>query len=183
MFVLWIGTNALRDEPTDTDLQNPKVIKLMKRRAQDKAANNVMSAHAEDMFKQYGLKVNGAGGAMLTNIKSLLLNFEGRGHYYNLEETGRVYVNCVEGFIAKINSDEDIREYLHQYPVSLKNIELRIRFTDPETYKLDSRFVSFVYLVNGKIFYEVDDPDSPDFKRLHQEPYEEALRIVREETL
>lgn len=48
----------------------------------------------------------------------------------NLEEARRLYVEVVEDFLNRINNNKEIRSYLHDYPFTIKNLDLMIHFSE-----------------------------------------------------
>jgi hypothetical protein len=57
-------------------------------------------------------------------------------------------------------------------------VELAIYFYNPDRSKVLPEKINIVALYDGKIKYSVNDPKQATLKRIHEEPYQEALKIV-----
>jgi hypothetical protein len=79
--------------------------------------------------------------------------------------------------VADINNNEEIRPYLHEYPFTAKNVEIRIFIYKPDgTYPPLDKIQCFSS-INGILTYYLDVPEKYTFQALHKETYEEALRL------
>lgn len=108
-------------------------------------------------------------------VRMLALAFT---YYHDLDmEKGRsLLLYCAHIFLDTINSDQDLRPYLQNYPFVYKNIEIAIflRSTDRN---LPTSF-SWIKLVDDKIKYYQKDPLSGQYNKVHEETVEEALRFT-----
>jgi hypothetical protein len=84
--------------------------------------------------------------------------------------------------IKKFNEDEEIRPFLVNYPFTYNNIELDLTFPNSRGPQAQGDYVALAMIVNGNVCYAIYDPqkEGNPLRTIHREPYEEALRIVRE---
>lgn len=142
-------------------------------------ADRVTAQVAKDLSKRYGLKVVGSGGSVHEDVKKLALSFSYYGEM-SQDEYRQLIVNCAEYYLGKINSEEELKPHLHNYPFDSKNIELSIFIFDENKKRLEVGELSCVYVINGKVVFSFRDSEyTVDTE--HEEPYEEALRIVRDQ--
>jgi len=70
-----------------------------------------------------------------------------------------------------------IRPYLHDYPFTWRNIELKISFYDQNGRSIPGK-LAYITTVNGIVYYLSYDKITEGLVDMHEEPYEEALRLV-----
>ncbi len=98
----------------------------------------------------------------------------------SVNEARNLYVEVVEGYLERFNRDEQIRPYLHNYPFTIENMKLMITFKDEYHRRRDGEDVTLMFMARGNLVYYCSyDYEKEDFVDLHEEPYEEAVRIVR----
>src|SRR3990167_5708408 len=119
-----------------------------------KLADKITSRFCKEVSKPKGLHLCGYGGALMYDVKQLDL------YYYShqcltLEEARKLYVEVAEIYLSYINEDEKIRPYLHDYPFTMKNLDLMMSFSDKRNKKYDNGNVSLIFYVQktGKIYY------------------------------
>ena len=93
-----------------------------------------------------------------------------------VDEARELEVKATEKFLKLINENKKIRPWLREYPFKANRDSVGIAFRkeDNETYQEGG--LTFVYQVNGKIFYAVEAEYTADVKIVAEEPYEEALK-------
>ena len=146
-----------------------------------KLANRIVSNYSRELAKERDLFLIGSGGAMMDDIKEINV-FYVSFRALNVREARKQYIEVSEEFLKKINQNEKIRPYLHNYPFIFKNLDLKIMFKNKNKSFQDEGDVALIFPArNHNIFYEGYDSEKKDFYSLHSETYEEALQIVREE--
>ena len=148
----------------------------------EKISDKITARTAKKLSKKYQLDPVGSGGSMMHDVKKLALSFNCY-HPLSIDESRRLVVDCVNEYLKSVNENKEIRPYLHNFPFNEQNIELAIFiFEDNKFTKIQPGQVSSVSTLNGKIRYKTRSAED-QYKRetLHQETYEEALRIVKEQ--
>lgn len=146
-------------------------------------AHRISSEFTNHIKKTYpNVVVSSKGGCYLNDVEQIHIGYELQG-YMNIEEARCLYVKEAEYFIYMINSDKQIRPYLHNFPVTIDNINLVINFSAQNHQFVSPPFVAYISAVKGKLDYAIDNKEANRLETIHVEPYEEAVRIVKEECL
>ena len=148
----------------------------------EEMAKQITTETAKKIYSKYKIDPIGSGGSMMDDVKVLALSFNCYD-ILSIESSRELVVNCVEQYLVTVNNNKEIRPYLHNYPFTEQNIDLTIFFYQGADFKdAIPGQVSCASALNGKIFYHTKDPeDEYKLETLHQETYEEALRIVKEQ--
>ena len=104
----------------------------------------------------------------------------------NQKELRELIVEISENFLERINSNQEIRDHLVEYPFPAKYLDFSITLIDKEkkglTNKADTNEIfRGVSLFKGIIRYEFTNEEKPYVQTLYQEPYEEAFQIVKKQ--
>src|SRR3989344_4332350 len=98
--------------------QSPRYIKL---------AHKITEKTAKKLKEQKNLYLIGTGGQMMHDIQMMMMGF----NFYkvvDIETARQLLVESVEEYLSVINSNKEVRPYLHNYPFTAKNIEIVIYF-------------------------------------------------------
>ncbi|WP_231919513.1 hypothetical protein [Simkania negevensis] len=139
-------------------------------------ANKLRSQVAKEIAKTYDLKPVGFGGAIHEKIEELALSFD-CCRTLTIHEYRDLLVHCAEYFLNRINSNEEIRSYLQNYPFDSKNIDLTIYVHSEDKKRFDVGQLASLAVIKGKIVYHYRDSEYT-VKTLKREDYEEAKKIV-----
>ncbi|WP_420421708.1 hypothetical protein [Simkania sp.] len=147
----------------------------------EKISDEITARTAKKLSRKYQLDPIGSGGSMMHDVEMLALSFNCY-RSLSINESRELVINCVNEYIKSINENEDIRPYLHDYPFSAQNIQIKIFFFGDENFqKIPPGKINVVSTGKKRVRYYTDsDEDEYKLETLHQETYEEALRIVRE---
>lgn len=145
-----------------------------------RAAHKVMDSFTKKMKKE-GLYLQGSGGAMMRDIQYITLGYE-IVQKMTVEEARMLFISKAEALLDQINSDENIRPYLHDYPFTSKNIFFKITFCKPNGEFVDPPYPTYVVLFNHKdqIVYNIYDHQTERLETLYEESYQDALKIYHE---
>jgi hypothetical protein len=146
-------------------------------------ADNLMNAYSKEVRKTKNLLLFGSGGSMTTDVRVLSPSYEYLGNM-DLCQARFLYIETVEGLIRKVNNNEEIRPYLHNYPFTEKNIALAIGFIDKQENRVKEGYIALVFMLdneNGLIYYNIYNSETEMLETIYIEPYEEALKIVNEQ--
>ena len=148
----------------------------------EKISDKITAKTAKKLSKKYQLDPAGSGGSMMHDVEMLALSFNCY-RPLSIDESRRLVVGCVNEYLNSVNENKEIRPYLHNFPFTEENLEIVIFFYENNNFKdVQPGQVSCASTVKGKIFYHTkDSQDEYKLETLHQETYEEALRIVKEQ--
>lgn len=79
--------------------------------------------------------------------------------------------------IESATSVEEFEQYLLNPPFTVKHIMLSIKFNEPCDVESNDPQIRLASLMFGKIWYEVWNKEAYRYVSVHEETYEEALRI------
>jgi hypothetical protein len=152
--------------------QSPRYIKL---------AHEITGKTAKKLKEQKGLSLAGTGGQMMDDIQMMMMGF----NFYkvvDIETARQLLVDSVQEYLSAINSNEEIRPHLHNYPFTAQNVEIAIYFYNLDGSNVPPGKLSIAEANQGKVVYYIDDPEKHTIKPLHEETYEETLKLVNNET-
>jgi hypothetical protein len=142
-------------------------------------AEEIRANMARKLAKRYDMSLFGIGGGMADSVNIICLSFQIRKSFTK-EELRYILIDCVEEILAAFNANEEIRPYLLNYPFLPENIEIKIFITDSTGRRVYDPTIAVASAIGGKLKYKTNDPnDEFKYKSIVQEPYEEALKIVR----
>jgi hypothetical protein len=144
-------------------------------------SDKIFFSYNKELLKNKHLFLIGSGGGMMDDIKKVnayYVSFE----KMNIEEARRLYVEVAEGYMSRYNENEQIRPYLHNYPLTIGNFKISIGFEDETRKYRDQGLVAVVFNgKNNRIVYCTYDHEKEKFVDLLKEPYETAQAIVLSE--
>jgi hypothetical protein len=121
----------------------------------------------------------GVHGGMMGSVYIIGLSFQIH-HPLDRDEARALIVDSVEELLAAVNSNEEIRPYLKDYPFTTKNVELSIYSN-----YADGRQVFDPYIRVASVFtsdcitFSTKVPNQVEYKHRYREPYAEALTKIR----
>lgn len=189
-----ITTLLMRHELHSEESRPPEYLKYV---------DEIVKDFAEDMEKKYQLYCYGDGGNMpndVAEIGVLFISYQKS----TVESARKMEVNAIQELLRRINSHEKIRPYLREYPFNQDRVDVSISFrTETDNRPLDGS-IALVFLAKNKIFYKTAEMKptaatpltymneknevvkemipgtlEENLIDLMNEPYEEALKIVK----
>lgn len=142
-------------------------------------ADDISAKVAKDLSEKYQIKPSGFGGMIHEDVKEMALSFD-CFREMSSDEYRRLVVACTEYYLEEINSSEELRPYLHNYPFDSNNIDLAIYVFSENRERLNVGQLSCVHVIKGKIGYSFRKTEYSVETR-KQENYEEAKQIVFKE--
>lgn len=143
----------------------------------EKLADKITVKTAKKLEQEKGLILIGVGGRMMDDIKLMMMGFNYR-KIIDINEARNLLVYCVEEYLTAINGDKKVRSYLHNYPFTSRNVEIKIFIYSPDGSDVPPNELSIVASNEGELVYKIDYPEKHTIKPIHEETYEEALKIV-----
>lgn len=142
-------------------------------------AQEIRANMAKKLSKRHKMRVIGMTGGLADCVNILGLSFQIQGPLAK-EQLREILIDCVEEFLAIINSNERLRPNLKNYPFSPKEIEITLFVIGRNEEDIFDPFIGVAYTTGGKLVYNtVDKDDTFSYKSEAEESYEEALNIVK----
>ncbi len=165
----------------------------------EKHANEIMATLSKEVKKEYGCIAYSTGGSMPDKVRHISVGF----HVYKsvtIEEARETFVLIKEKLIQLMNTHEGIRPYLINYPCTSDMAHINLAFYKKNGNRQPG--VAFVCEGKGILYYDtiaietipqtsIIEASTGKISRtfpareeerlvdLFEEPYEEALKIVR----
>lgn len=144
----------------------------------DYTSNQVMVDFAKKM-QEKGLHACGLGGREdKGKIMDFKLSFQ-YGHVLDVPSARRLIVETISLFVEEINKNEAVRKYLYRYPFTSNDVIVSIlpNYSILNDKECSSSVIVRAYL--GRISYCVDDETVMPLHHLHDETFEEAVKILK----
>jgi hypothetical protein len=151
--------------------QSPRYVKL---------AHEITEKTAKKLKEQKNLYLAGTGGQMMDDIQMMAMSFD----YYqevDLKTARELIVHVINEYLSAINSNKEIKPYLHEYPFTAKNVEIRIWVFEPNGSNPPLDKIYYISATNGSLVYYLDLPETHSRRAICKETYEEASRAISSE--
>lgn len=144
--------------------------------------DKIENQYIKDMQRKYGASIFGSGGSMMYNIKSVSLSFNLVGEV-GIEQARELYVKFVSEFLDRINTDSAIQPYLDHKPFTENDFNLHLIFFTKPSVRPSTKYVGIVSMFKGNIEYDVYDPKFENYRNIHVEPYQDAVKIIKQQKM
>ena len=141
-----------------------------------RSVNEIVDAFEKEMKEQYDLRCTGQGGSMPYDIQKIGVRFV-RHQQTTIEEARELEIQSTERFVELINTHEEIRPYLRDYPWDHNRTEVVIAFRDNRG-KDYPEGITLVLQARDQIIYYGPKKFPNDIDHLKEESYAEAKKIV-----
>ena len=139
----------------------------------------ITRSFSEQMKKEFSIDCIGSGGSMPYDVEDISIKFVAYQRA-TIEEARALEVKVTERLVQMINAHEKIRPFLKENPFPYYRTKVGISFYKRNNSPYLDGSVAYVSQVNSKIYYRAENPDNPDiYNQIKDEPYEEALKIVQ----
>ena len=142
----------------------------------EKIANKITERTAKELQEQKNLYLVGTGGRMMNDIQAMDMSF----CFYeevDLKAAKELLIYIIDEYLSAINNNKEIRPYLHEYPFTAKNVEIRIWIYEPDGSRLSPEKIHYVSSIDGVLDYYIRG--SGHRQAICEETYEEALKLVK----
>lgn len=134
--------------------------------------------HSKKMNQIYQSKLAGYGGSFYDkHVNELMVSLS---HYreVDIDKARSMMIKGIDEFLASINSDQKIHDFLLHSPFTYKDIQYSMDFLSPEGHFLTNGSITYVSLIKGILYYDICDENTKQLKDHSEEPYLEALEKV-----
>jgi hypothetical protein len=153
--------------------------KSKKTRDYEDIANEISAKVAKKLTKKHQMDWIGEGGGMMGSVYMIGLSFEIH-HPLDRNEARARIIDCVEELLTAINSNEEIRPFLKNYPFTTHNVQVAIFSDFPDGKEVFDPYITVVSVdENGFITFRTKEPNKTPYKNKYREPYSEALAMVK----
>lgn len=144
---------------------------------------------SKEQLKKRNLRLSamGSGSSKVKDKFNLLIvDFETKNEI-TIAAGRRLLIEISKEFLENINQNKELEKHLFPYPFNIKGIEMDLSVSDPiNTYKYypemeNENKISYLFLHDGVIRYYIYITENGERQKVHQETYEEALKILEKE--
>ncbi|MCE5294366.1 MAG: hypothetical protein LLF94_07100 [Chlamydiales bacterium] len=144
-------------------------------------AHGITAKVAKKIHNEKNLLPIGTGGGMRGDIKMMAISFSYQQEV-DIPTARELLVYCVEEYLSAINADEKVRPFLHNFPFTAKNIEIRIFFSTKNDEDVPVGKLSIASAIKGGVRYKANNHNYT-LDILREETYEEALKLIQQNKL
>ena len=143
----------------------------------DRAASKT----AKIVGKKHHLSPCALGGEGKKGKTSFVIaDFEYRGDAIDFDRGRKMVIDLAQDYLVEFNRQVN-PEDVYSYPFEMKDINIGIYCSDPLGKDYVDPYVNILACGNGRVSFFTQDPDnSLKTKQLIKEPYEEALKKIKE---
>ncbi len=145
--------------------------------------DSIASKTAKLIGDKYNLEPCALGGSAKEGKTSVIIvDFEYRGSAIDFVKGRKMIIDLVKGYLTEFNQQVDPNN-IYCYPFDIKNVNIAIYCKDPFGGNYKSPYISIIMAGSNKISFFIDDPNDPfKINQFIDEPYEEALKKIKEST-
>jgi hypothetical protein len=134
--------------------------------------------------KKHHLVCFGEGGGLMNQINEFDLYFYASGEK-SIDELRMLMAFVINDFLSQINSNEQIKPFLAEYPFPANRLTLSIALLGDDRKPIinngnETTLITNVFLLKGKLYYHTRNEKKYQPKHKQVETYEEAYNIVNE---
>lgn len=128
--------------------------------------------------KKEGFKLVAEGEGVLGDINQVGLDFKKVGDV-EIPQARRIVMKKFDELLNLINNNEEVREYLHEYPFPPYRLEMTLIFTKANGGLADPPFLAHVSLIQETIYYSIYEKGR--LETIYRETYRVAKQKIIEE--
>ena len=115
---------------------------------------------------------------MMHSVNQISASYD-KQNFLSLKEGRKIYVSIIECYLEEVNTEIEIRPYLHHFPFRLEDLDI-ILSSQASSSLSDCPAINLVFLGDDrKIIYQTYSSESESFRTIHTELYEDAVRFLR----
>lgn len=138
---------------------------------------------AKQMKNKEKMSLSAIGGSSQNHRQSLITLRFWAEKKLNLSQSRSLFVQTANEFLKQVNENEKLRPHLENYPITINNLHLSIRFFEQDLEDPSPEYISSVSVTNGKIYYSIWSKEKNFFEDIKVETWEEAQQIAASDKL
>jgi hypothetical protein len=129
-------------------------------------------------FEKQGIYLDSTVERQSSDIRYIRRNYATKVHRLtNVDEARMFYCKFFHDFATTLNSTRGLRPYLHNYPITVKELQLSIAFADDNGELLQYPFIAIIKIEGDTLLYGSYDPLKKCFRLMHEETFSRAYNI------
>ncbi|HEY4832304.1 MAG TPA: hypothetical protein VIH61_07075, partial [Waddliaceae bacterium] len=139
--------------------------------------HQIINSHQKSQ-KKNGIGLIGSRSSIPDEVREFILSYVA-DRPLEIAEARNLFVRSAEELLTLINSNEQLRPDMANYPFTFDNLDLDISCWDRRGRRFDPPSIGLVFLAKGNICYAFYDNQRRKFiDEIVREPYSEARQIV-----
>lgn len=148
---------------------------------EDQILYRFINRQSKFLEAKYHMKQSGVGLGGI-KLELMIVSFHRHSEPLTEQKARKLIVDCVNDFLDAINSDNQIRPFLKEYPFTAKNIDLTILNFGESDLPHYFPYIAVVWNAKGKIAFLTEQPSTKcGYYTEKYETYEEAVAILKQE--
>ncbi len=143
--------------------------------------NEISKEVAANIQDELDLIYIGGGGKMPRDVEELSLKFLAY-RKASIEQARKLEVIAVQKLLNSINTHKPIKPFLREHPFPSRRAEVSISFRKKNNEHEIDHSISYVTQLNNILYYCIEDIKKDKLVTIYEEPYEEALKIVQNQS-
>lgn len=143
-----------------------------------KLSTKILKNYALQAKKENNLILSGFGTGRSNNTRQIAATFISQKNL-NVAKARELIINTCEQLLEHVNSNQEIRPHLSNFPYTCKNLDMIFGFEDEKRNHIAPPYIALILVLNENVHYKTYDSESNQFIPIHKESYEDALKIVR----
>lgn len=143
-------------------------------------AQKTRADSAEKLANRHRMVVIGMTGGLADCVNTLGASFEIQGPL-TIEKIRELLIDCVQEFLVNINSNDNLRPFLKNFPFTEKEISIEIFILDKHGERVFEPFIRTAVAKHGQLrYYACKKEEEYSFKIILNEEYSSALKMIRD---
>jgi hypothetical protein len=133
----------------------------------------------EKYTEKYNLEVSAVFGDIIRGVMHDVGVIFRRYQITSKAKARQIIVECVQDFLEKINSCEELQPYLLDRPFTVKNIDILLAILNPDETEVAYPKICIANTRGNKIIYKTSNPEYPYNYIEEEESFENAVKLVK----
>lgn len=133
--------------------------------------------YIKKVTRENDIILSATGGSCSEDIKKIILSFNSV-QSFDVDQARDFVLPLVNELLYEMNTNLEIRPYLHTYPVGLESIQFSVSFLTSQGRFVDPPYIAHV-LILGDVDYSISESRKKMLDTVFIETYEEALQRCR----
>lgn len=129
-------------------------------------------------FEKEGIYLESTVERLSCDIRNIRRTYATKVHKMtSVDEARMFYCKFFHEYSSEINSTKSLRPFLHNYPITIKELQLSIAFADDNGELLQYPYIAIIKIEGDTLLYGSYDPVKKCFRLMHEETFSRAYNI------
>lgn len=134
-------------------------------------------------FEKQGIYLDSTVERASSDIRHIRRNYATKAHRHtSVDEARMFYCKFFNEYATGLNQAKPLRPYLHNYPITVKELQLSIAFIDDNGELLQFPYIAIIKIEGDTLLYGSYDRVKKCFRLMHEETFSRAYNIYMQKT-